>query len=91
MAHHLFISSSNFSIMKVISIGLTAAEKTEAVDKANAIMDNIEDDYEYHSNHAIADSFEQWYLECNPCCGMKEIEITLSNNKVVYLCFDYGH
>jgi hypothetical protein len=77
--------------MKVISIGLTSAEKTEAVDKANAIMDNIEDDYEYNSNHAIADSFEQWQLECNPCCGMKEIEITLSTNKVVYLCFDYGH
>ena len=77
--------------MRVISIGLTAAEKTEAVDKATSIMEGIEDDYEYNSNHAIADSFEQWHLECNPCCGMKEIGITLSTNRMVVLCFDYGH
>jgi hypothetical protein len=77
--------------MNVISKNLTASEKIEAIAMANAICADISEDYEYNGNHTIADNFEQFYDECNPCCGIKEIELKLSTDKIVFYCFDYGH
>ena len=77
--------------MNVIATNLTAFEKIEAIAKAKAICADISEDYEYNGNHTIADSFDQFYNECNPCCGMYQIELKLSTDKIVWYCFDYGH
>ena len=77
--------------MKIISNSLTASENVEALAMANAIYSDICEDYEYNSNHTIADSFDQFYNECNPCCGMQQFELKLTTGKVVWYCFDYGH
>jgi hypothetical protein len=77
--------------MKMISTSLTASEQVEAIAMANAICNEICDDYEYNGNHTIADTPDQFHDECSPCCGIKEIPLKLTTNKVVWYCFDYGH
>jgi len=77
--------------MKMISTSLTASEQVEAIAMANAICNEICDDYEYNGNHTIADTPSQFHDECSPCCGIKEIPLELTTNKVVWYCFDYGH
>ncbi len=69
-------------------------EDMEYVTKVTSFINDTEtmdEHYEYAGNFAIANSVEQWELECNPCCGSYEAAIHCPSGKRVFFCFDYGH
>lgn len=57
------------------------------------VADFFDDDkYLYNSNHFLTDDVaERDEHVTNLCCGIRSIDYTLSNGKVVYYAFDYGH